>query len=203
VSRAYGQFFPEAKIDGVELDAKVSEVGRRFFAMGENPNLEVFDEDARPFLRRTKERYDLIGVDAYRQPYIPFYLATTEFFRLARSRLTPEGALVVNVGHPERQDDLEKTLTATILSAFPHVVRYPIDENSTLLLASAREPDPAALRAAAQSWLPIGLRPLALRAAGEIGPPLRGGSVYTDDRAPVEWLIDASIVQYAAGDDDE
>jgi hypothetical protein len=25
--------------------------------------------------------------------------------------------------------------------------------------------------------------------------------VYTDDKAPVEWLIDKSIVDYAAGDD--
>jgi hypothetical protein len=29
-------------------------------------------------------------------------------------------------------------------------------------------------------------------------PRLRGGRVYTDDKAPVEWLIDKSIVEYAA-----
>jgi len=29
-------------------------------------------------------------------------------------------------------------------------------------------------------------------------PARRGGSVYTDDRSPVEWLVDASIVQVAA-----
>ena len=27
-----------------------------------------------------------------------------------------------------------------------------------------------------------------------------GGEVFTDDRAPVEWLIDMSIVRYAAGE---
>ena len=32
-----------------------------------------------------------------------------------------------------------------------------------------------------------------------IAPRLRGGTVYTDDRAPVEWLVDKSIVEYAAG----
>ena len=42
------------------------------------------------------------------------------------------------------------------------------------------------------------LRTLADRAAGRIGAGLRGGSVYTDDKAPVEWLVDTSIVQYAA-----
>jgi hypothetical protein len=40
-----------------------------------------------------------------------------------------------------------------------------------------------------------------LRAAREVDPPLNGGEVYTDDRAPVEWLIDKSIVDYAASDD--
>jgi hypothetical protein len=28
-----------------------------------------------------------------------------------------------------------------------------------------------------------------------------GGTVYTDDRAPVEWLIDRSILGYAASED--
>jgi hypothetical protein len=32
-----------------------------------------------------------------------------------------------------------------------------------------------------------------------IGPALRGGTVYTDDLAPVEWLTDLSILRYAAG----
>ena len=62
--------------------------------------MEVFHEDARPYLRRTDRRYDVIMVDAYRQPYIPFYLATREFFQLARDRLEPGGVVIVNVGHP-------------------------------------------------------------------------------------------------------
>ena len=48
--------------------------------------------------------------------------------------------------------------------------------------------------------LPSSLRPSAREAADRIEGPLTGGSVYTDDRAPVEWLIDESIVDYAAGD---
>jgi hypothetical protein len=36
--------------------------------------------------------------------------------------------------------------------------------------------------------------------ASRLGPALPGGEVYTDDRAPVEWLVDRSILGYAAGD---
>ncbi len=96
-ARALGVYYPDAEVDGVELDPAVSRVGRRFFAMDDNPRLTVHDADARPFLRRTDERYDLIVVDAYHQPYVPFYLATREFFRLVRARLAPGGIVALNV----------------------------------------------------------------------------------------------------------
>ena len=65
--------------------------------MDDNPRLTVHDVDARPFLRSTDTRYDLIVVDAYRQPYVPFYLATREFFRLVRDHLAPGGIVALNV----------------------------------------------------------------------------------------------------------
>ena len=49
--------------------------------------LTVRTADARPFLQSSRQRYDLILIDAYRQPYVPFYLATREFFALCRDRL--------------------------------------------------------------------------------------------------------------------
>ena len=65
--------------------------------------------------------YDAIFVDAYRQPYIPFYLTTQEFFELVRERLNPGGVVIVNAGHPEGSRELEKVLAAGVRSAFPHV----------------------------------------------------------------------------------
>jgi spermidine synthase len=197
-SRAYEEFFPATRVDGVEIDRELSEIGRRYFDMN-NPRLHLYHEDARPFLRRIDARYDVISVDAYRQPYIPFYLTTEEFFENVRQRLRPGGALVVNAGHPEGQDDLEKVLTATISEVFPYVLRDPIESTNTLILAGVGPLSAARLRAAVPS-LPEGLRSTALVAAGQLAPPLRGGEVYTDDRAPVEWLIDKSIVDYAAGE---
>ena len=201
VSRAYARFHPETRIDGVEIDGEVTAAGRDWFALGENRRLTTYTEDARPFLRRIDRRYDLIGIDAYRQPYIPFYLATREFFDLTRARLNPGGAVVVNIGHPEGEDVLEKTITRTLLTSFRHVRRYAIEETSTLLVASDVEPSAGRLRAAAAGADP-GLRPLLQDTAAGLEPPLDGGSVFTDDRAPVEWLIDASIVRYAAGGGD-
>jgi spermine/spermidine synthase len=162
-----------------------------------NPRLHLYHEDARPFLRRIDASYDVISVDTYRQPYIPFYVTTVEFFESVRDRLAPGGALIVNVGHPEGEDDLEKVLTATIGEAFAHVMRDPIKDTNTMLVASEAPLSAERLRAAVPD-LPPALRPTALAAARRLEAPLQGGEVYTDDRAPVEWLIDKSIVDYAS-----
>jgi len=151
--------------------------------------------DARPFLRSTRRRYDAIFIDAYRQPYVPFYLATREFFALARSRLTARGAVVINVGHPERSNTLERALSATMRAAFPAVARDPIAPTNTLLIAGSST-SPARLARPANT-LPATLNPLATAVARRLAPSLRGGTILTDDRAPVEWLIDRSIIQYA------
>ena len=199
-SRAYEEFFPGTRVDGVEIDAELSDIGRDYFDMN-NPRLHLYHEDARPFLRRVDAEYDQISVDAYRQPYIPFYLTTEEFFETVRDRLREGGVLVVNAGHPEGQDDLEKVLTATVGEVFPYVMRDPIEPTNTLIVASETPLSAGRLRDAVPD-LPVGLRGTALGAARRLEPPLRGGDVYTDDHAPVEWLIDKSIVDYAAGGED-
>ena len=197
-ARAYERYFPTTRIDAVEIDGELFDIGRRYFGFEPRPEVREFAEDARPFLRRSDGGYDAIFVDAYRQPYIPFYLATEEFFELARDRLADGGALVLNVGHPEGSDDLEKVLTATVGAVFTHVARYPIEPTNTLLIASMTvEPSRESLLAASAA-MPSELARVADRAALLLDDPLEGGEVYTDDRAPVEWLIDKSIVEYAA-----
>jgi spermidine synthase len=195
VARAYGQLYPTTRVDNVEIDGEMTDVGRRLFDLG-GPNLYTHTADARPWLRRSDRRYDVIYVDAYRQPYIPFYLATREFFELARDRLTPGGAVIVNVGHPANSNELERALTATMRSALPEIARDAAQPTNTQLIASAAvEPTSDRLL---ETKLPRKLRALADAAAARLEPGLSGGEVWTDDRAPVEWLVDSSILEVAA-----
>ena len=90
VARAFGQLYPQVEIDGVEIDPEVSEAARRYMGLDDNPRLEVISADGRPYLELTDERYDIIVVDAYHQPYIPFHLATTEFFEAVREHTVHE-----------------------------------------------------------------------------------------------------------------
>ena len=107
--------------------------------------------------------------------------------------------MVVNLGHPEGSDELEKVLSATMGTALHARRPRPdgADEHDPDGLAGADHAgEPAGGRALG---LPADLRPLAQRSAARLAPRLRGGTVYTDDKAPVEWLVDKSIVEYAAG----
>lgn len=195
IARAFGHFFPGTEVDAVEIDGELTEIGRRFFDL-RNRRMRTFTEDARPWLARSAGGYDAIMVDAYRQPYIPFYLTTREFFQLARERLAPGGVTIVNVGHPEAATELERVLGRTMATAFPRVLRYPIEPTNTLLVGGEAGLSAGRLRRNAVA-LPEPLRPLARRAAAALEPRLAGGDVYTDDRAPVEWLVDSSLLEYA------
>jgi spermidine synthase len=195
VARAFGHYFPQTAVDAVEIDSELTELGRRYLGL-RNPRMQVSAEDARPWLQAAEGGYDAIMVDAYRQPYIPFYLTTREFFALTRERLDPSGVTIVNVGHPEGGDELERVLGRTLAAVYPRVLRYPIEKTNTLLVAGGDGLSAGRLRAAA-AGLPPDLRPLAREAAAKLEPRLPGGEVYTDDHAPVEWLVDSSLLDYA------
>jgi spermidine synthase len=198
-ARAYGHYFAAARVDGVEIDPALTDIGRRLFDL-RGPNLHLHNADARPFLRQSSRRWDVIVVDAYRQPYIPFYLSTREFFGEVRDHLTPGGVVLINVGHPRDSDRLEKVLSATMGRVFTTVLRDPVKSTNTVLLGTDAPASPRALDAAARS-LPPDLAAVTAQSAARLAPALAGGDVYTDDRAPVEWLIDASIVHVAAEGD--
>jgi spermidine synthase len=195
--RAYARYFPDTQIDGVEIDPELTELGREWFGLEERPGLRLIHEDARPFLRNADRKYDAIFVDAYRQPYIPFYLTTEEFFDLVRERLNPGGAVIVNAGHPEDSRDLEKVLAAGVKSEFPNLAAFDITEISTLLIAADTPPSGTRVLRQMENVHPE-VRPLFGRTARGLRPPIVGEKSYTDDHAPVEWLIDRSLISYAA-----
>lgn len=195
VPRAYAQYYPQTVIDAVDIDPELFKIGHRYFGLQTRPQLREHTQDARPFLRQNEGPYDAIFVDAYRQPYIPFYLTTKEFFELVRSRLAPGGSVIVNIGHPNDSPALEEAMSATMGAVFKHVVRDPIRSQNSLVMASDT---PLTAGGIANAPVSSDLQTLAQDSAARLEGPLRGGTVFTDDRAPVEWLIDASIVSYAA-----
>jgi hypothetical protein len=196
-ARAFGAFYPRASIDGVELDPAVTEVGRRFFGLEDNPRLRIYTADARPFLRETQRRYDLIFVDAYRQPYVPFYLATREFFRLARDHLRPGGAVALNVATVPGDRRLAAGVAGTLATEFPQVVTWQALRFNQLVVGLT-SPAPRSRLAERLERLPARLAPLGELFGRTMQETAPATEPWTDDRAPVEWITDRMIVRYAA-----
>jgi spermidine synthase len=196
IARAYRRFYPQARIDGVEIDPKVTSIGERFFGLEPGPLLHLYNEDARPFLLTQRARYDVICVDAYRQPYVPFYLATREFYQLVRSRLRSGGIVALNVASLPRDHALVEQTAGTLATVFNHVYRWQALRFNSLVIGSDRPLTSASLANARRS-APARLLPLVGLLERQAEPTARARDPWTDDRAPVEWVVDRMIVNAA------
>jgi len=194
IGRAYGRFYPQTWIDGVELDPELNAVARRWFGAGDNPRMRLIAADGRPFLERTHKRYDLIVVDAYRQPYVPFYLATGEFFRLAREHLEPGGAIALNVAATPTDRRLSEAIGTTLLTAFPRAWRWRALLYNDLIFALREPVTRAELEKRAAAGAPGKVRLLLPLFRDRLAPVRPHGRALSDDRAPVEWLTDRMIL---------
>ncbi len=195
MSNMYGHVWPEMTVDGVEIDPLVSEVGRKYLGMDSNPRLTVHTDDARVWLRRTSKRHSAMVIDAYRQPYIPFQLVSREFFTLVRDRLTPSGVVGINVGTPPGQTEAVEMIAATMRDVFPTVVEARYDEFNSLVFAFPAEVSETEIRARLRAT-----PGLAEAAAHTIEARMRmvdpGGTILTDDHAPIEWVTDRALLTY-------
>lgn len=206
---------PETRIDAVEIDPRIAQVGRDYFDMQDTddkkfPNFQVYAEDGRVFLNRTAETYDVIGMDAYHQPYIPFHLTTQEFFREVRAKLSPDGVAVVNAGKPGSDYRLVHTLASTMRSVFPQVFIVDVPSYGNSMIIGVNEPvgDGVANFEANTERINDDVLQAVMRQAltGDAQKlPLREWTAedaeaqrpFTDDWAPVESVIDQLILRAA------
>ncbi len=192
--------WPGRGIDGVEIDPVVLDLARTYFAL-DDPRLSAVAEDGRYFLETTDRRYDLIALDAYRQPYIPFHLATTEFFELVDRHLNEHGVVVVNVGRSERDFRLVDALSSTLSAVFRSVWLVDVQGyDNTMVFASNDDVSLDDIRDRLESLTPGTNQQIVAAdvfADGNLRLNASHERPYTDDRAPVETLIDRMIFDAA------
>lgn len=185
-------------IDGVEIDGRIIEAADRFFAL-DRRYLDVHVADGRNFLTGSRERYDLIVLDAYKQPYIPFHLATVEFFEKCREHLRPGGVLGINVATFTENPEFLKMIADTLGAVFPHLYTYEVGNDdvafkNVVLVAASAPPRLKELEQAFPSGPPgilsfveKKIKPLVMRDRPK---------VMTDDWAPMEWYVDRTLFSF-------
>lgn len=192
--------FDGVQIDGFEIDPIIVEVGEMYFDMNE-PNLNVFVEDGRWGLEHSEYLYDIISVDAYRPPYIPWHMTTVEFFEIAANHLTEDGVLVINIGRSPEDRTLINDLATTIRACLPNVFVMDIPGSfNTILFASNQSTSWDNLYANYTALFTSDVEPLLLEAMAVAinfqQPEPETTRVYTDDRTPIEWMTNKIVLDY-------
>jgi spermidine synthase len=122
--------FPQITADVAELDPSVIALAQKYFAVTPNERLRISNKDGRVFLNQTKDKFDIILLDAYRGPFVPFHLTTQEFYKLVKSRLNEGGVVAQNV---EPSTMFFDSAYATMKSVFANVDAFDAGGNIVLV----------------------------------------------------------------------
>ena len=182
------RYFPGSKISGVEIDDKITDLAKTYFALPETVDVTTYD--GRAYLQAIEGQYDVIQVDAYQDITIPFQMSSAEFFTLVKEHLAPGGVMVVNLNmHSDGEGSINQALCDTIASLFPHVYTVDVPGATNRELFASMDGDP--LRTLAQekgSVTASDLRTQLDKVQDGLRHYVGGERILTDDQAPVEVL---------------
>lgn len=193
--------FPNIQIDGIEIDPKIVEVGRKYFDMN-NPNLNVIVQDGRWALEKSHKGYDVISIDAYRPPYIPYSLTTQEFFQIVYDHLNENGVMVINIGRAPEDRRLIDSLYATVNTIFPTIYVSDLSDSYNSVLFATKQPTSVQnlidnyARLYQDPATPQFVLQILSHTYDGLQPPASGGTIFTDDLAPVEQITNSMVLKF-------
>jgi spermidine synthase len=199
--------WPELELDVVEFDPVVVRMAEEYFNYQPPSRHHIYVRDARVFLNRTNEKYDLIWVDAFARHMIPFHLTTEEFFAELKSHLTADGVLALNLASSGEGGDILRAnaVVQTMRRTFPIIESYAVkgpwqtQSKAENLIFFAGGPvgrrsleDFATAVAAMVEQQRLPSEAIALLSTRR-KQPWGAGVVLTDDFAPYDLLIGANL----------
>ncbi len=202
IPRQHIEIYGDIPMLGIELDAEIVAVGAEFFDMNETamPSLSTQVGDGRYLLNRLEGQFSVIGIDAYRPPYIPWHLTTVEFFEEVKARLTVDGVVAINVGRTDTDRRLVDALSSTLRNIYPSVHALDVPRSFNTILVASRQPTAADNLRANAAYPSDAVNPRLYKILADAASALvpLGGSeiIFTDDLAPVERLVDSIVLDF-------
>lgn len=192
--RIMNKYMPNTQIDAVEIDPDVVKVARQYFGFEPSTTMKVFVQDGRQFLRRTRNKYDIVFLDAFNTKSIPFHLTTQEFFEVVKQKLNPKGVVVSNVWSPS-SNQYHYSQIKTLQEAFPRLYSFQATGSGNFIFVSPMSPDPITKeelqkrveKMLEETKLPFELEPFMDTFEDLTDKPV-DAEVLTDDFAPVDTL---------------
>ncbi len=208
VARQATDVFGPVEIDGFEIDPKIIKIGRQFFDMNQS-NLNAIAQDGRWGLAQSVKKYQVIALDAYRPPYIPWQLTTQEFFQNVHDHLTEDGVVVMNVGSDPNDPRLIEGLIGTLQTIFPSVYLVEVPETFNFIVYATAQP--TQIEDLYKNYLSLSsnktTHPLLLESLKRFIENQRqvpsSKIIFTDDHAPIEWITNNMVLNYLFSDETE
>ena len=183
-----GKYFENMRVEGVEIDQKITDLAGVYFDLPED--VQVTTYDGRAYLQAIDKKYDVIMVDAYQDITIPFQMSSVEFFTLVRDHLKEDGVMVVNMNmKSDGEGGINVCLADTISAVFPNV--YTVDVRGATnreLFASENDNILTLLSENSKQLRQEELTAMMERVADNLAAYESTGELLTDDKAPVEVL---------------
>lgn len=182
----------------VEIDSKLPGIARAFFALPQDPRLRLVIDDARNYLSKTQERFDMMFIDVFSMDIgIPAHLMTKGFFQLVKDHLNESGVVIMNVAASVEKEAPSLGLSAikTFREVFPQSEFFALrpDElqlpQNLIFFATVEEAwrfnehDPRITQGESV------MSTLAGHRIDVSGFDLTKHRVLTDDFAPIEYLV--------------
>jgi spermidine synthase len=190
VPTVFRMHLPHVQLQSVEVDPLVEKLAKQYFSFAVPPGQTLAIDDGRQFLKKSRERYDQIWLDAFNSDYIPAHMTTKEFLKLVRSRLNEGGIVVQNVFGGNNLYDAQ---IATFRSVFAKVFVFEGQKSGSCIIVASDRPacEPAGLRKQAEKWGgKIGRIDLVAEAGKcRIAPAPKDAPILTDDYNPANLLL--------------
>jgi len=191
-------FGDKVAIDGVEIDQKIIATANKYFAL-QNNSLMVHNQDGRMFIQQTENKYDLVIIDAYqKQVYIPWTMTTQEFWQETSDKLADRGLVAINVNASSPDSELLQAIANSMASVYPHVYLAKTSGQgswSYLIVASKNEISWESLPEAISQSEMVRIADR-LRRDMELFQYDANKMILTDDKAPIEFMMDRMIAGY-------
>lgn len=111
------------KIDMVELDVEVINASKKYLKKihensFENKKANIIIDDGIEFLKKTKEKYDVIILDLTDPGSISLFLYTNKFYDLVKSKLNKNGIVSLHTETPYMVDEVHVKIIKTLMKSF-------------------------------------------------------------------------------------
>ncbi len=203
------------RLDVVEIEPAVVEASQRYFGevnsgLFEDARVHVVVDDARAFLRTTRERYDIV-VSEPSNPWIAGIanLFSVDHYERCAARMAPDGIITQWLQTYAMRPELVRMVLGSMQQVFPHLQVWSFHYGDLIVLGS-RTPfapfDVARTDARLHEWgleaqvhdvlgvhSAAGLLGFFALGEGDIAPLVAGTELNTEDRPRLEFAAPRSL----------